>query len=241
MAVQKKAKKGMKKSFYDIEAPITATKIKLYAGEKEELVGKTIVLDLTRNLRGKSLLLTLRVGMDGDNLVGMPFRIVMAGSYVRKIVRRGSDYVEDSFLAECKDKQVLIKPFLITHNRVSRAIIKILRNSARKCLENYVRTRSSQEIFVDITSNKIQKELAAKLKKIYPLVVSEVRWFEVVGDKIGGERKEDVGVEKEVSGEVGKEEDNKGEGRIDDIENDKNKIVEDAVEEIIKEDSNDIK
>lgn len=214
-----KAKKGIKKSFYELEAPITATKIQLYAGEKEELVGKTIVLDLTRNLRGKSLLLTLKVKMDGDKLTGEPVKIVLAGSYVRKIMRKGCDYVEDSFLTVCKDKQIIIKPFLITKNRVSRVVSKILRNTAHKILENYVKTRTAQEVFVDITSNKIQKELSTKLRKIYPLVVNEVRWFEIVGQREGG--KEDVSEKEET--------DNEGESRMDDIgvsenENDREKV-----------------
>ena len=38
---QTKAKKGIKKEFFEIIAPLTTTKILLYASEKEELIGKT--------------------------------------------------------------------------------------------------------------------------------------------------------------------------------------------------------
>ena len=39
-------------------------------------------------------------------------------------------------------------------------------------------------------ANKIQKQLALKLKKIYPLALCEIRVFEVVGDLDKKEEKE---------------------------------------------------
>tara|TARA_Y100000310_G_scaffold327135_1_gene393038 strand:+ start:163 stop:780 length:618 start_codon:yes stop_codon:yes gene_type:complete len=182
--VIKKVKKGAKKSFYDVEVPMTSVPVQLYSVDQESLDGKTIVLDLTRNLRGKSLLLNMKVSLEGDKLKGIPFKIVMASANARRIVRRGSDYSEDSFAYNCKDKNVRMKFLLVTRKRVSRTIRNILRQNAKKYLEDYMKSRTAEEIFTDITTNKVQKGLGLKLKKIYPLSASEVRWFEVLGDKV---------------------------------------------------------
>jgi ribosomal protein S3AE len=195
--VIKKAKKGAKKSFYDVEVPMTSVPVQLYAIDKESLDGKTIGIDLTRSLRGKSLLLTMKLVLEGDKLKGVPFKIVMAGSNAARIVRKGSDYSEDSFGFNCKDKNVRMKFLLVTKKRVSRTVRNILRQNAKKYLEDYMKSRTAEEIFTDITTNKVQKGLGLKLKKIYPLSASEVRWFEVLGDKA-----EEVMDKEEVSEKV---------------------------------------
>ena len=180
----KKIKKGAKKSFYNVEVPMTSVPVQLYSLDQESLAGKTIALDLTRNLRGKSLLLNMKIVLEEDKLKGVPFKIVMATANASRIVRRGSDYSEDSFAFNCKDKNVRMKFLLVTRKRVSRTIKNVLRQNARKYLEDYMKSRTAEEIFTDITTNKIQKGLGLKLKKIYPLSASEVRWFEVISDKV---------------------------------------------------------
>ncbi len=178
-----KSKKTGKKGFYEVEAPLTSTKIQLYAGSQEELVGKIVTLDLTRSLRGKSLVMKFKVTLEGNKLVGEPVSLELVGSFVRRMMRTGVDYVEDSFIVEAKDAKVVVKPFLITRNKVSRAVRKELRNETKRHLESLIKTRTSREIFAEITANKVQKDLYIKLKKIYPLALSEIRVFEIVKDK----------------------------------------------------------
>ena len=134
-----KVKKGMKKQFFEVSAPLTASKIMLYAGSAEELEGKTINLDLTRNLRGKNIVLKLKVRNDSGNLVADIVSLRLAGVFIRRMIRKGSDYVEDSFVTECKDGRVVVKPFMITRNKVSKAVRKALRDEAKKYLLDYLR------------------------------------------------------------------------------------------------------
>jgi len=178
-----KVKKGTKKGFFDVEAPLTSTKISLYASSKESLEGKTVKLDLTKNLRGKNLELKMKIANEKDKLIGKPESIQLMNSYIRRSVRKGTDYVEDSFEAECRDAVVRIKPLLVTRRRVSRAVLKSLRENTKKYLEAHLKTRNYEEIFSEIISNKLQKQLAVKLKKIYPLALCEIRSFEVISKK----------------------------------------------------------
>ncbi|MCA9485408.1 MAG: hypothetical protein KC506_01025, partial [Nanoarchaeota archaeon] len=101
-------------------------------------------------------------------------------SYIRRVMRKSADYCEDSFEAECRDSIVRIKPLLVTRRRVSRAVLKALRDSTKKLLETYLKTRTSQEVFSELMANKLQKQMATKLKKIYPLALSEIRMLQIV-------------------------------------------------------------
>lgn len=174
-----KVKKGAKKQFFEIKAPVTATKIQLYAGSLEELDGKVVKLDLTRSLKGKNFELRLKVVKGAEGLEAEPVGLELVGSYIRRMMRTGIDYVEDSFVSEVKDGKMRIKPFMITRNKVSRAVRRELRNNARKFLEGYLRARTAKETFSEVMTNRIQKELFVKLKKVYPLALCEIRIIEL--------------------------------------------------------------
>ena len=106
-------------------------------------------------------------------------------------MRRGIDYVEDSFRVNCRDAILSIKPFLITRKNVSRAVRNALRFNTRKFIDAYIKIRTTKELFSDIISNKLQRGMALKLKKVYPLAMCEIRLFEVLGDKPLEEIKEE--------------------------------------------------
>ncbi|MDD5700386.1 MAG: hypothetical protein PHH00_04360 [Candidatus Nanoarchaeia archaeon] len=175
-----KSGKAAKKGFFEVSAPFTSAKILLYASSPEELDGKVVSLDLTRSLRGKSFLMSIRVGAEGEKLVGEPVALELAESFIRRMIRTGTDYVEDSFEAECKDGKARMKVFMITRNKVSRAVRKDLRNTGREFLQSYARMRNVKEIFNDLMMNKVQRELSFKLKKIYPLALCEVKSFRLM-------------------------------------------------------------
>ncbi len=191
-----KTNKGrtIKKSFYEVEAPLTATKVSLYGGSINEFEGRVITIDLTKSLRGRSLELKMKVKNDNGKLKAVPIVANLAGSFIRRSMRRGIDYVEDSFKTSCRDALIVVKPFLITRRRVSRAVRNNLRVNARNFIEAYFKTRTAKELFSDIIAGKLQKGMAFKLKKVYPLAMSEIRAFEIIGEKpleeIKGEDKE---------------------------------------------------
>lgn len=175
--------KTLKKKFFEVKVPLTAAKIFLYASSKEALEGSVVKIDLTRNLKGKNLELRARVKSSGDELTGEPISLELIGSYIRRMMRNGADYVEDSFVISSKDANLRVKPFLITRKKVPRSVRKELRNTARKIIESYIKIRNSTEIFAELTSNRLQKELFLKLKKIYPLAMCEIRIVEIVPEK----------------------------------------------------------
>ncbi|MDO8528314.1 MAG: hypothetical protein Q7S06_00280 [Nanoarchaeota archaeon] len=172
-----------KKRFFDVEIPLIKTTTQLQAVEKEELEGRIILYDLTRLLKGKSAILQLRVKVKADEITSIPRKIQLLPYFIRRMLRKGTNYVEDSFSTECKDAIVRIKPFLVTRRKVSRAIRTALRIKAREELVNYAKSRESEKIFDDILKNNIQKYLSSTLKKIYPLSFCDIRIFQVEKEK----------------------------------------------------------
>ena len=166
-----------KQKFFDVNMPIIQKDTQLYGYDLEEFNGKTITYDLTRLLRGKSILLKLKVKVEGDKAIAEPKELKVMPYFIRRMMRKGTNYVEDSFSAKCKDAVLRIKPFLITRKKVSRSVIKALREKAKEELINYVKTRDVKTLFDEIMKNKIQKFLSLKLKKIYPLSLCEIRSF----------------------------------------------------------------
>jgi len=166
-----------KKKFITVQVPILNTEMRLL-GTPEELNNKTIKLDLTRKLRGKGLTLRLRIFNKNGKLVAIPNNMELTTSYIRRMVRKRTDYVEDSFTTRTKDVKITIKPFLITRKKVSRAVKKNLRNTAREFLLEYVKERDFIVLSTEILSGTLQKTMLPKLKKIYPLSFCDIRIFE---------------------------------------------------------------
>ena len=68
--------------------------------------------------------------------------------------RKGTNYVEDSFSTPSQESMLIIKPFLITRNKVSKAIRKTLRNKCKNWIEDYIAEKKDNEIFQTLLQNK---------------------------------------------------------------------------------------
>ena len=172
-----------KKRFFNVEMPLIKKTTQLQAYEVGDLEGRFIKYDLTRIFRGKAMIITLKTKVNGDEVLTLPKELRLLPYYLRRMVRRGTNYVEDSFSTEAKDSIVRIKPFLVTRRKVSRRVRKALRNKAKEELSLWAKESTSEKIFDETLKNKIQKELSLKLKKIYPLSLCEIRVLKVEKEK----------------------------------------------------------
>ncbi len=175
--------KGTKRKFFEVKMPLTHTKVHLIGYTPEELNNRVVKLDLTKNLRGKSIELRARVKVKDGQLEGVPMSLEVMPNYLRRMIRKGQDYIEDSFETETKDAKIRIKTFILTRQRVSRPVRGEIRKVAKKHLENNAKARTAEELFSEIMANKLQKELSLKLKKVYPLALCEIRVIEIVPEK----------------------------------------------------------
>jgi len=164
-----------RQKFFNIKIPLIGKEVQLYGYELENFQNRTIIYDLTRILRGKGMVLKVKVNVKGEKATSRPKELKVMPYFIRRMMRKGTNYVEDSFSAECKNGTLKIKPFLLTRKKVSRAIRKALREKAREELINYIKKKSINEIFDEIMNNRLQKTLGLRLKKIYPLSLCEIK------------------------------------------------------------------
>ena len=166
-----------KKKFIETKLPLIDSETRIL-GSVEELKGKTIKLDLTRKLRGKGLNVKFKIFEVNGELIGVPYKMELITSYIRRMMRKRADYVEDSFKAQCADVRVTIKPFLITRKRVSRAVRRNLRNTAKEFLLEHAKERDYNSLCEELINGTLQKAMLPKLKKVYPLSLCDIRVFE---------------------------------------------------------------
>ncbi len=171
-----------KKKFFDVEMPLINKQTQIFAFELSELQGKYIKYDLTRILRGKSILMQFKVQVQDHQAIALPRGALLMPYFLRRMIRKGTDYVEDSFTADCKDATLKIKPFLITRRKVSKKVKRGLREKAKQETIKYLKDKTASRIFEEILKNKMQRELSLLLKKIYPLALCEIKSLEIEKD-----------------------------------------------------------
>ena len=171
--------KIIKKKYFEVDMPLINEKAEIFANSIEEVDGKTVNIDMTRMLKGKSCEMAFSVSVKNGKAIGEPKRLMVLPYFIRHMLHVGVDYVEDSFIVESQESKLIMKPFLITRKKVSRAVKRTLRNSAKNFIQDYAQTKTNNEIFEEILSGQLQKALGLKLKKIYPLGLCEIRIIEV--------------------------------------------------------------
>jgi ribosomal protein S3AE len=164
-----------KKRFFEVPINLINKDVQLQAFEIEELENKYIQYDLTRILRGKGSLLQGIVKIKDGTAEIIPTKFTILPYYIKRMVRKGTNYIEDSFETKTKNSIVRIKPFLVTRRKVSRSVRKALRNKCREEIINECEKYTTNEIFEEILKNNLQRKLSLILKKIYPLSLCEIR------------------------------------------------------------------
>jgi ribosomal protein S3AE len=168
-----------KKRFFEVEIPLIGKTTQAQAFEISELNGRYIQYDLTRTLRGKASILQGIIKANEEEAKVTPTQLRILQFYFSRMLRKGTNYVEDSFLGQCKNSEVLIKPFLVTRKKVSRAVRKALRNKCKEEILEFIKETTSEELFEEVLKNQLQKRLSTVLKKIYPLSCCEIRTLKV--------------------------------------------------------------
>ncbi len=166
-----------RKKYIEVQVPFLGESLRVL-GTPQELHNKTIKLDLTRKLRGKGLTIKLRIFNQEGTLYAIPNSLILASSYIRRMMRKRTSYIEDSFQARCSDIRATFKPHLITRKKVSRVVRKNLRNTTKNFIIEYTKERDYITLCQEIFDGTLQKTLLPKLKKIYPLSFCDIRIFE---------------------------------------------------------------
>ncbi len=186
MAVQTSAAERKKrKKWYSVISTKEFQEIHLgetLAETPEEIIGRHLHLNLMTLLNDpKKQSITVHFAIKevkGDVGIASLVHYKLNNSYLKRLVRKTSNKMEESFVLMTKDGQrCRIKPVLFTRNKVNNSTLTTLRKKAQEHLTQVFLQYSLAELFHLIISNKLQMELKAALKKIYPVSSCEIKSF----------------------------------------------------------------
>lgn len=175
--------KKKKKHWFSILASEDFNQAKLgetLASEVGNLIGRHIrvnLMSLTNEPKKQSFSLVFVVqNVEGDIAHTALEGYYMNQAYLRRMVRKSVQKIEDSFFVVTKDNvKLVVKPVFVTKVKILRGVATRLRKTARELVAQTAKDTASAELFSKVISNKLQMELKEAFKKIYPVSLSEIR------------------------------------------------------------------
>jgi small subunit ribosomal protein S3Ae len=186
MAYNKKYADWSKKVWVDIYAPVeifNENKIgetPVYKDNIENVIGRTVDLNLAfvlNNFKYQNYKVIFQINkISGLKAYTEVKEIMLYTSYIRRITRKGTSKIEDSFIVKTNDGyEVRIKPLVITRFKAHRSQKTEIRKTYRKYLEEKASSLKYYELIEKIINYDLQNEIKPTLNKIFPVSNIEIR------------------------------------------------------------------
>lgn len=191
--------KGKRKIWFKIISP------KLF-GEKEvgeccltgidKGIGRTLKInlrELSGNPKDQNIYIDLKViAVDGGVMKTTTIGYNLTSAYVKRMVRKNADRVDDSSVFKTKEgKEVILKFLAITRNKVQRSVRTELKRQLKELLEGEMKKGSFDNFVDNLVNQKIQSNFKRKLHKVYPLKEFSVRVLELKKEQLKKEALKD--------------------------------------------------
>ncbi|MFP3256682.1 MAG: hypothetical protein RXO36_02640 [Candidatus Nanopusillus acidilobi] len=186
MAYNKKYADWSKKVWVDIYAPVeifNENKIGETPANKddvEEIIGRSVDLNLAfilNNFKYQNYKVIFQINkISGLKAYTEVKDIMLYPSYIRRITKKGTSKIEDSFIVKTNDGyEVKIKPLVITRFKAHRSQRAEIRKTYRKYLEEKVSSLKYYELIEKVINYDLQNEIKPALNKIFPVSNVEIR------------------------------------------------------------------
>lgn len=154
------------------------------------LIGKKLhlsLMTLTGDMKKQHISITFNVDKIANNIgQTIPVGYQVAPASIKRLVRRGRNRVDDSFVCQTKDGvRVCVKPFLLTAFETHNSTIADIRRMVVAYIATYASKYDYNIFFKDIVSGKLQGRIRDAVSHIYPIRISEIRMLQVVKDTVG--------------------------------------------------------
>ena len=176
------------KAWYKIHAPGMlnfAPVSETIALEPEAVYGritKVSLQDITQDMRHKNILVKLQVNQArGYNLYTQYLGHQLTNDYIRLLTRRRHSKVDGIFDMTTKDEvRVRIKPMVITDKRIQTSQQRAIRTLISNALNEFIPSHSLAELFHEINSGDLNRNLAKDIRVLYPTKRVEIRKLDVI-------------------------------------------------------------
>ncbi|MBD3309987.1 hypothetical protein GF351_02095 [Candidatus Woesearchaeota archaeon] len=183
-----------------------------YVLEPKQVLGRHIsvnLMSLTRDPKKQNTDLTFYANqLSGEEVMTEIAGYRLSPSTIKRMVRRGKDRIDHSFVAVTSDKKrIRIKPLMITLSCTHRPARAALKKGLEKAMKSAVSKNTFEKLIHDIITFRFQRTMKDAVKKIYPLRTVEIRSASIEKEKtFGEEEKPDFKIEKKPEGDKEKKE-----------------------------------
>jgi len=185
MAYNKKYADWSKKVWVDIYAPVeifNENKIGETPVNKdniENVIGRSVDLNFAfvlNNFKYQNYKVIFQINkISGLKAYTEVKEVMLYPSYIRRITRKGTSKIEDSFIVKTNDGyDVRIKPLVITRFKAHRSQRTEIRKVYRKYLEEKVYSLKYYELIEKVINYDLQNEIKPTLNKIFPVSNVEI-------------------------------------------------------------------
>jgi len=168
---------------------------------------KVNLRDLTGSMRDQNIYVSLRINEEtGNSLQTEVVGYAYMQFYIKKLARRSTGKIDDSFVLRTKDsKNVRLKPLAMTVFSVNKSVKTTIRKKLREMLSEEVNKLSFDALINDLLRYKLQMEFKKRLNKVCPVKEVVMRVVKLEEGKVRRIKKEEV----ETRAEEKKEEEEK--------------------------------
>ncbi len=174
-----------KKQWYQIIAPKQFDNVVIgetLVYEPRAMLGKILshnLMNLTNDPKKQNINIHFKiVEIQNNNGITSIVGYEIVPSSVKRFVRRNSEKMDLSFNCETADNvSVRVKPLVIAKADVKGSIAAKMRNMIVQYLIKIIKKMNYDDVVNELISHKMQTTMRENLHKIYPLKVSEIRYF----------------------------------------------------------------
>jgi small subunit ribosomal protein S3Ae len=169
--------KVKKKAWFKVLAPASFAKKEFgesYLQSPEQAVGrklKSSLRDLTGNAKDQNVSVDFQITDANQNILNTKIiGMKLANTYVKRVVKKNTDRVDDFFVIESKDKQqIVLKTLMITLHKTTRSVKSELRSRLGALIREDLSKNTFEAYISSILHHKLQGSYKRKLAKVYPL------------------------------------------------------------------------
>jgi len=176
-----------KKKWYAVVAPKEMNNVLIgetLSQEPGALVGRGFnvnLMTLTNDMKKQNMMARFKVTAVKESTAETEFvAFHLSTAHIRRLAKRARDKVEDSFKCKTKDgKAITVKPLLLVRSKLQRTALTSLRMAAREAITKEAEKSTFMDLSLAVINGDLQRQLKQPLKKVYPVMMAEIRAVEL--------------------------------------------------------------
>ncbi len=182
--------KVQKKVWYRITAPKLFGQKEIgeaYLATPTAAIGRLLKInlkELTGNVKDQNAYARFLIsGVSGTTLTTENVGYELTASYVKRVVRKNADRLDDYMVFVSKDgKKIMLKTIAFTLHKTHRSVQVMIRKHLAAGIKEELSKNDFETFLSAVVTLRVQSSLKKKLSKIYPIKELAIRVLQVIGE-----------------------------------------------------------